>query len=99
LIDHDIQKFEGTPNINTNPLPPHTNEDMDIIEAKGDDQVDFTTSKAPWNSLFHALRAHRYLGLVKGREEPRGAKEICKFHSRAQGHGLENCERYFKAQN
>ncbi len=41
MIDHGILKFEGLPNITTNPLPNHPERDVNMVEVEEeDDQFD-----------------------------------------------------------
>lgn len=57
LIDHGVLNFEGMPNINTNPLPNHPEENVGMIgEGEEDNKFKLATNQISWKQLFHALR-------------------------------------------
>ena len=56
LIDHGILKFEGLPNITTNPLPNHPEGGVNMveIEEKGEERI-------AWRRLFYTLEKQRHI--------------------------------------
>ena len=62
LIDHGILKFEGLPNITTNPLPNHPEGDVNMVEVEEkDDQFDLADDEASWKHLFHTLKEQGHI--------------------------------------
>jgi hypothetical protein len=62
LIDHGVLKFEGLPNITTNPLPNHPKGNVDmIVVGEEDDKFDLAISQVSWKHLFHAMKGQDYL--------------------------------------
>uniref|UniRef100_A0A2N9IAQ7 Uncharacterized protein n=1 Tax=Fagus sylvatica TaxID=28930 RepID=A0A2N9IAQ7_FAGSY len=95
LIDHGILKFEGVPNIITNPLPNNPEGNVGIVLVEEDDRIDLNTVQIPWKRLFYALRRQGYLdplGVHGG--EP--SEDGCEYHSGAKGHSLDSCEEFKK---
>ena len=95
LIDHGILKFEGVPNIKTNPLRNHLEKGVSAILIEEDDRVNLNTIQVPWRKFFYALKAQGYLGLVEAHNEEL-SENGCEYHSNAQGHSLEDCEEFKK---
>uniref|UniRef100_A0A2N9GM77 Retrotransposon gag domain-containing protein n=1 Tax=Fagus sylvatica TaxID=28930 RepID=A0A2N9GM77_FAGSY len=96
LINHGILKFEGLPNITTDPLPNHPEGNVNMVEVEGkDDGFDLASGQASWKHLFHALKEQGYLTPL---EAPAGPSkgDICEYHSGARGHSLECCEEFKK---
>uniref|UniRef100_A0A2N9H3N3 Retrotransposon gag domain-containing protein n=1 Tax=Fagus sylvatica TaxID=28930 RepID=A0A2N9H3N3_FAGSY len=95
LIDHGILKFEGLPNITTNPLPNHSEGNVNMIEIKGENNwFDLAGDEASsWKHLFHTLKEQ---GHITPLEAPPGPStgDICEYHSGARGHSLECCEEF-----
>ena len=56
LIDHGILKFEGLPNITTNPLPNHPEGGVTMveIEERGEERI-------AWRRLFYTLEKQRHI--------------------------------------
>uniref|UniRef100_A0A2N9FM09 RNase H type-1 domain-containing protein n=1 Tax=Fagus sylvatica TaxID=28930 RepID=A0A2N9FM09_FAGSY len=56
LIDHGILKFEGLPNITTNPLPNHPEGGVNMveIEERGEERI-------AWRRLFYTLEKQRHI--------------------------------------
>jgi hypothetical protein len=96
LIDHGVLKFEGLPNITTNPLPNHLDGNVGMIGAEEeDDKFDLAISQVSWRHLFHALKEQGYLTPLEALEGPSDG-DICKYHSGARGHSLECCKEFKK---
>ena len=96
LIDHGILKFEGLPNITTNPLPNHPEGNVNMIEIeKVDGRFDLADDQASWKHLFHTLKEQ---GHITPLEAPPGplTRDVCEYHSGARGHSLECCEEFKK---
>uniref|UniRef100_A0A2N9I6E0 Retrotransposon gag domain-containing protein n=1 Tax=Fagus sylvatica TaxID=28930 RepID=A0A2N9I6E0_FAGSY len=94
LIDHGILKFEGLPNITTNPLPNHPGGEVNMVEIKEeDDQFNLASDRASWKCLFHTLKEQ---GHITPLEAPPGPStgDTCKYHSGARGHSLECCKEF-----
>ena len=83
LIDHGILKFEGLPNITTNPLPNHPERNVSMIEIEEmDSQFDLSIGQTSWKRLFHTLKEQ---GHVTPLEVPLGPStgDACEYHSGA----------------
>jgi hypothetical protein len=90
LIDHGILKFEGLPNITTNPLPNHPEGGVNMVEIEegGEERIS-------WRRLFYTLEKQRHITPL---EAPLGPStgDACEYHSGARGHNLECCEEFKK---
>ena len=95
LLDHGILKFEGIPNIKTNPLPNHPKGSVSAILVEEDDHIDLNTIQVPWKKLSYALKAHGYLSLIEACYEE-SSEGICEYHPNAHGHNLKDCEDFKK---
>jgi hypothetical protein len=96
LIDHGILKFEGLPNITTNPLPNHPEGNVNMIEIEEeDDRFDPANDPTSWKHLFHTLKEQ---GHITSLEAPPGPStgDTCEYHSGARGHSLECCKEFRK---
>ena len=57
LIDYGILKFEGLPNITTNPLPNHPEGGVNMVEIEEeDDRFDLAGDRILWRRLFYTLK-------------------------------------------
>ena len=96
LIDHGILKFEGLPNITTNPLPNHPEGNVNMIEIEEvDDQFDLAGDQASWKRLFHTLKEQGHIAPLEAPPRP-STGDVCEYHSGARGHSLECCEEFKK---
>jgi hypothetical protein len=95
LLDHRILKFEGVPNIKTNPLPNHLEGDISAILVEEDDCIDFNAIQVPWKKLFYALKMQGYLGPAEACNEE-SFEGICEYNFSAQEHSLEDCKDFKK---
>jgi hypothetical protein len=90
LIDHGVLKFEGLPNITTNPLPNHPEGGVNMVEVGegGEERIS-------WRRLFYTLEKQRHITPL---EAPLGPStgDACEYHSGARGHSLECCEEFKK---
>uniref|UniRef100_A0A2N9GYY6 Uncharacterized protein n=1 Tax=Fagus sylvatica TaxID=28930 RepID=A0A2N9GYY6_FAGSY len=96
LIDHGILKFEGLPNITTNPLPNHPEGGMNMVEIEEEDnRSNLAGDRILWRRLFHTLKEQ---GHITPLEAPPGPStgDACEYHSGARGHNLECCEEFKK---
>uniref|UniRef100_A0A2N9GQ01 Reverse transcriptase domain-containing protein n=1 Tax=Fagus sylvatica TaxID=28930 RepID=A0A2N9GQ01_FAGSY len=96
LIDHGILKFEGLPNITTNPLPNHPEGGVNMVEIEEEgDRIDSAGDRILWRRLFHTLEKQ---GHITPLEAPPGPSigDACEYHSGARGHSLECCEEFKK---
>uniref|UniRef100_A0A2N9GDK8 Integrase catalytic domain-containing protein n=1 Tax=Fagus sylvatica TaxID=28930 RepID=A0A2N9GDK8_FAGSY len=86
LIDHGILKFEGLPNITTNPLPNHPEGGVNMveIEERGEERI-------AWRRLFYTLEKQRHITPLEAPPGP-STGDACEYHSGARGHSLECCE-------
>ena len=68
---------------------------MNAIGAKKSDEVDITSTKIPWEPLFHELKKR---GLLTVPRAPKESAETgtCKYHSGVQDHNLQDCEEFKK---
>uniref|UniRef100_A0A2N9EC64 Integrase catalytic domain-containing protein n=1 Tax=Fagus sylvatica TaxID=28930 RepID=A0A2N9EC64_FAGSY len=90
LIDHGILKFEGLPNITTNPLPNHPEGGVNMveIEERGEERI-------AWRRLFYTLEKQRHITPLEAPPGP-STGDACEYHSGARGHSLECCEEFKK---
>lgn len=47
LIDHEVLKFGGVPDISTNPLPKHLKGNVSVIQNEEDDRINLTSIQVP----------------------------------------------------
>uniref|UniRef100_A0A2N9GTH9 G-patch domain-containing protein n=1 Tax=Fagus sylvatica TaxID=28930 RepID=A0A2N9GTH9_FAGSY len=57
LLDHGILKFDGVPNIKTNPLSNHPEGGVSAILVEEDNRIDLSTIQVPWKKLFYAMKS------------------------------------------
>jgi hypothetical protein len=90
LIDHGILKFEGLPNITTNPLPNHPEGGVNMveIEERGEERI-------AWRRLFYTLEKQRHITPLDAPPGP-SIGDACEYHSGVRGHSLECCEEFKK---
>jgi hypothetical protein len=90
LIDHGILKFEGLPNITTNPLPNHPEGGVNMveIEERGEERI-------AWRRLFYTLEKQRHITPLEAPPGP-STGDACEYHSGARGHSLECYEEFKK---
>uniref|UniRef100_A0A2N9HTI7 Uncharacterized protein n=1 Tax=Fagus sylvatica TaxID=28930 RepID=A0A2N9HTI7_FAGSY len=90
LIDHGILKFEGLPNITTNPLPNHPEGGVNMVEIEegGEERIS-------WRCLFYTLEKQRHITPLEAPPGP-STGDACEYHSGARGHSLECCEEFKK---
>jgi hypothetical protein len=90
LIDHGILKFEGLPNITTNPLPNHPEGAVNMveIEERGEERIS-------WRHLFYTLEKQRHITPLEAPPGP-STGDACEYHSGERGHSLECCEEFKK---
>ena len=90
LIDHGVLKFEGLPNITTNPLPNHPEGGVNMveIEERGKERIS-------WRRLFYTLEKQRHITPLEAPPGP-STGDACEYHSGARGHSLECCEEFKK---
>jgi hypothetical protein len=94
LINHGILKFEGLPNITTNPLPNHPEGNVNMIEIEEvDDRFDLAGDQVSWKRLFHALKEQERITPLEAPPGP-STGDVCEYHSEARGHSLECCEEF-----
>ena len=83
LIDYGILKFEGLPNITTNPLPNHPEGEVNMVEVEEeDDRFDLAGDQDSWKRLFHTLKEQGHITLLEAPPWP-STGDICEYHSRA----------------
>uniref|UniRef100_A0A2N9GPI5 RNA-directed DNA polymerase n=1 Tax=Fagus sylvatica TaxID=28930 RepID=A0A2N9GPI5_FAGSY len=82
LLDQGVLKFRIEGVINT-------------IGAEKNDEVDITSTKIPWEPLFHELKKR---GLLTTPRAPKESTEAgtCPYHPGAQDHNLQGCEEFKK---
>uniref|UniRef100_A0A2N9IHC6 G-patch domain-containing protein n=1 Tax=Fagus sylvatica TaxID=28930 RepID=A0A2N9IHC6_FAGSY len=82
LLDQGVLKFRIEGVINT-------------IGAEKNDEVDITSTKIPWEPLFHELKKR---GLLTIPRAPRASTEAgtCQYHPGARDHNLQGCEEFKK---
>uniref|UniRef100_A0A2N9GC03 Retrotransposon gag domain-containing protein n=1 Tax=Fagus sylvatica TaxID=28930 RepID=A0A2N9GC03_FAGSY len=82
LLDQGVLKFRIEGVINT-------------IGAEKDDEVDITSTKIPWEPLFHELKKR---GLLTAPRAPKESTEAgtCQYHPGARDHNLQGCEEFKK---
>ena len=83
LINHGILKFEGLPNITTNPLPNHPEGGVNMVEIEEEGvRIDLAGDRILWRRLFYTLKEQ---GHITPLEAPSGPStgDACEYHSRA----------------
>uniref|UniRef100_A0A2N9HWC2 Retrotransposon gag domain-containing protein n=1 Tax=Fagus sylvatica TaxID=28930 RepID=A0A2N9HWC2_FAGSY len=82
LLDQGVLKFRIEGVINT-------------IGAEKDEEVDITSTKIPWEPLFHELKKR---GLLTAPRAPKESTEAgtCQYHPGARDHNLQGCEEFKK---
>ena len=96
LIDHGILKFEGLPNITTNPLPNHPEGGVNMVEIEEEgDRIDLASDRILWRCLFYTLKEQGHITLLEAPPRP-SMGDACEYHSGARGHSLECCEEFKK---
>ena len=96
LIDHGVLKFEGLPNITTNPLPNHPEGGVNMVKIEEEgDQSDRASNRILWRRLFHTLERQRHITPLEAPPGP-STGNACEYHSGARGHSLECYEEFKK---
>jgi hypothetical protein len=90
LIDHGVLKFEGLPNITTNPLPKHPEGGVNMVEIEEGNEESIA-----WRRLFYTLEKKRHITPLEAPPGP-STGDACEYHSGARGHSLECCEEFKK---
>jgi hypothetical protein len=88
LIDHGILKFEGLPNITTNPLPNHPEGGVNMVEIEegGEERISL-------RRLFYTLEKQRHITPLEAPPGP-STGDACEYHLGVRGHNLECCEEF-----
>jgi hypothetical protein len=82
LIDHGVLKFEGLPNITTNPLPKHPEGGVNMVEVEEGNEESIA-----WRRLFYTLEKQKHITPL---DAPPGPS------TGARGHSLDCCEEFKK---
>jgi hypothetical protein len=90
LIDHGVLKFEGLPNITTNPLPKHPEGGVDMVEVEEGNEESIA-----WRRLFYTLEKQKHITPLDAPPGP-STGDSCEYHSGARGHSLDCCEEFKK---
>jgi hypothetical protein len=90
LIDHGVLKFEGLPNITTNPLPKHPEGGVNMVEVEEGNEESIA-----WRRLFYTLEKQKHITPLDAPPGP-STGDSCEYHSGARGHSLECCEEFKK---
>jgi hypothetical protein len=90
LIDHGVLKFEGLPNITTNPLPKHPEGGVNMVEVEEGNEESIT-----WRRLFYTLEKQKHITPLDAPPGP-STGDSCEYHSGARGHSLDCCEEFKK---
>uniref|UniRef100_A0A2N9I625 Integrase catalytic domain-containing protein n=1 Tax=Fagus sylvatica TaxID=28930 RepID=A0A2N9I625_FAGSY len=90
LIDHGVLKFEGLPNITTNPLPKHPEGGVNMVEVEEGNEESIA-----WRRLFYTLEKRRHITPLDAPPGP-STGDACEYHSGARGHSLDCCEEFKK---
>jgi hypothetical protein len=90
LIDHGVLKFEGLPNITTNPLPNHPEGGVNMVEIEEGNE-----ERIAWRRLFYTLEKRRHITPLDAPPGP-STGDACEYHSGARGHSLDCCEEFKK---
>uniref|UniRef100_A0A2N9FMM5 Integrase catalytic domain-containing protein n=1 Tax=Fagus sylvatica TaxID=28930 RepID=A0A2N9FMM5_FAGSY len=65
LIDHGVLKFEGLPNITTNPLPKHPEGGVNMVEVEEGNEESIA-----WRRLFYTLEKQKHITPSSRRKSP-----------------------------
>jgi hypothetical protein len=79
LIDHGVLKFEGLPNITTNPLPNHLEGGVNMVEIE-----EMGEERIAWRRLFYTLEKQRHITPLEAPPGP-STGDACEYHSGARG--------------
>uniref|UniRef100_A0A2N9G9Y6 Retrotransposon gag domain-containing protein n=1 Tax=Fagus sylvatica TaxID=28930 RepID=A0A2N9G9Y6_FAGSY len=90
LIDHGVLKFEGLPNITTNPLPKHPEGGVNMVEIEEGNEESIA-----WRRLFYTLEKQKHITPLDAPPGP-STGDSCEYHSGARGHSLDCCEEFKK---
>jgi hypothetical protein len=90
LIDHGVLKFEGLPNITTNPLPKHPEGGVNMVEIEEGNE-----ESTAWRRLFYTLEKQKHITPLDAPPGP-STGDSCEYHSGARGHSLDCCEEFKK---
>uniref|UniRef100_A0A2N9I5K6 Uncharacterized protein n=1 Tax=Fagus sylvatica TaxID=28930 RepID=A0A2N9I5K6_FAGSY len=90
LIDHGVLKFEGLPNITTNPLPKHPEGGVNMVEIEEGNEENIA-----WRRLFYTLEKQKHITPLDAPPGP-STGDSCEYHSGARGHSLDCCEEFKK---
>jgi hypothetical protein len=90
LIDHGVLKFEGLPNITTNPLPKHPEGGVNMVEVEEGNEESIA-----WRHLFYTLEKQKHITPLDAPPGP-STGDSCEYHSGARGHSLDCCEEFKK---
>uniref|UniRef100_A0A2N9GD13 RNA-directed DNA polymerase n=1 Tax=Fagus sylvatica TaxID=28930 RepID=A0A2N9GD13_FAGSY len=73
----------------------HTVENCRVLRHQKDEEVDITSTKIPWEPLFHELKKR---GLLPAPRAPKESTEAgtCQYHPGARDHNLQGCEEFKK---
>ena len=93
LIDNKLIQFDNaaTPNIITNPLPPHQEGNVNAIITVGERVLDFCSPSFPWKSMLQTLVQKRHLDL-KGMGTLGFDWGICLFYKSEDSYALFDCK-------
>uniref|UniRef100_A0A2N9EQE2 Uncharacterized protein n=1 Tax=Fagus sylvatica TaxID=28930 RepID=A0A2N9EQE2_FAGSY len=80
LIDHGVLKFEGLPNITTNPLPKHPEGGVNMVEIEEGNEESIA-----WRRLFYTLEKQKHITPLDAPPGP-STGDSCEYHSGARGH-------------
>uniref|UniRef100_A0A2N9HII0 Retrotransposon gag domain-containing protein n=1 Tax=Fagus sylvatica TaxID=28930 RepID=A0A2N9HII0_FAGSY len=83
LIDHGVLKFEGLPNITTNPLPNHPEGGVNMVEIEEGNE-----ERIAWRRLFYTLEKRKHITPLDAPPGP-STGDSCEYHSGARGHSLD----------
>uniref|UniRef100_A0A2N9HPZ6 Retrotransposon gag domain-containing protein n=1 Tax=Fagus sylvatica TaxID=28930 RepID=A0A2N9HPZ6_FAGSY len=93
LIDHGVLKFEGLPNITTNPLPKHPEGGVNMVEIEEGNEESIA-----WRRLFYTLEKQKHITPLDAPPGP-STGDSCEYHSGARGHSLDCCEEFKKKED
>jgi hypothetical protein len=68
---------------------------VNAIGAEKNDEIDITSTKIPWEPLFHELKRRGLLTIPRALKESTGAG-TCKYHPGTQNHDLQDYEEFKK---
>uniref|UniRef100_A0A2N9FR05 Uncharacterized protein n=1 Tax=Fagus sylvatica TaxID=28930 RepID=A0A2N9FR05_FAGSY len=75
LIDHGVLKFEGLPNITTNPLPKHPEGGVNMVEVEEGNEESIA-----WRRLFYTLEKQKHITPLDAPPGP-STGDACEYHS------------------